>query len=149
VIVVALEIDWCEPPLSAEARLKVELKKNPGRWARVKKSLASPTSRAAFRKEGFEAEAHPNEESPQRFDIYVRWPVTGGAPAVPTRVTQSKPVAAASEAVVNGAPARQEPPEDDTVLTAPVAAVAAGGYLAARAARHVPAEGLHKIGQRP
>lgn len=144
----ALEVDWREPPLSTEERLKELLKHHPGRWARVKIDMASPTSRSAWRKEGFESESHPAESNPKKFDIYARWPspsTPGPKPAPasePTTASKTKPVT-----TKNGVPAvpKAPAPAGDTDLQIPTSGDVTGGYLASRAQRHVPADGAHGV----
>lgn len=156
----ALEVDWREPPLSAEERLKGLLKHHPGRWARVKIDMASPTSRSAWRKEGFEAESHPAESNPKKFDIYARWPAasTPGTRAAVGLMTRSsvaasqtaEPTTASKTKAVtttNGVPAAPKAPAPvgDTDLQVPTSGEVTGGYLASRAQRHIPADGAHEV----
>ncbi|POH58896.1 hypothetical protein [Arthrobacter glacialis] len=156
----ALEVDWREPPLSTEERLKELLKHHPGRWARVKIDMASPTSRSVWRKEGFESESHPAESNPKKFDIYARWPaasmpgtrsavgltttspVAAAHAAEPTTASKTKPVT-----TKNGVPAvaKAPVPAGDTDLQIPTSGDVTGGYLASRALRHVPADGTHEV----
>ncbi|MHA7270420.1 hypothetical protein [Arthrobacter sp. HLT1-20] len=153
----ALEVDWREPPLSTEERLKDLLKHHPGRWARVKIDMASPTSRSAWRKEGFEAESHPAESNPKKYDIYARWPASstpGTRPAVglstpgpasaaePTTASKTKPVT-----TIDGVPAKvkEQAPKDDSDLNIPTSGDVTGGYMASRASRAVAADGAKEI----
>lgn len=141
----ALEIDWREPPPSPEVRLKAELKKNPGRWARVKINMASSTSAPAWRKEGFEAQAHLVEgSSPKNYDIYARWPLASPPATQPSTGSQTPGATPAKESAATSKP---KPPAstDDTDLHIPTSGDVTGGYLASRANRGVPAEGAHAI----
>jgi|GEM_PF-6919958 len=144
----ALEIEWLEPPLSIEERLKEALKRQPGRWARIKKSMASPTSRTAWRNDGFEAVAHPAESDPKRYDIYARWPVGGD----PRKLVPDVPEApAGAAAVVPGKPKVHTDVNGMPVpVLTPAKATATGGYKY-RGNDHgqVTAEELHRTGVRP
>lgn len=130
----ALKIDWREPPPSAEDRLRAELKANPGRWARIKTNMSSPTSCTPWRKEGFEAQAAPAEEQEHRFDIYVRWPAT----------KTSRPATAKAPPAPKRAPA-DDPPADRIDMAIPTSGDITGGYLQSRAKRGVPATGADHV----
>lgn len=143
----ALEVDWREPPPSPEARLKEELKKNPGRWARIKVDMKSPTSAPAWRKEGFEARALAAESDPKKFDIYARWPAsstpgTRAAVGLPKHEPEPEPAPAAEP---SPAKAKTPAPKDNSDMHIPTSGDVTGGYLASRANRGVPAEGAHAI----
>lgn len=132
----ALEIDWREPPLSLEDRVKAELKKNPGRWARIKTGMKSATGKFAWRKEGFDAESAPSETDAKLFDIYVRWP------AAPTPTTASK----TKTTPVNTKDGAPIPAAGVTAgLQIPTSGDVSGGYLASRSRRGIPADGADTV----
>lgn len=141
-----LEIDWREPPLSTEDRLKEVLKAHPGRWARIKKSMASPTASSPWRKAGFEAQSSPAESDPKKFDIYARWPESGDKPKLAT----AGPAAPAGAAAVAGS----KPAVHTDINGVPVKGDAKpapdrGYKYRGNDKDQVTAEELHRTGVRP
>ncbi|WP_315913601.1 hypothetical protein [Arthrobacter sp. lap29] len=151
-----LEIDWREPPLSGEAKLQTILKHHAGRWARVKKNMASSTASSAWRKAGFQTEVHPVEGTPKRYDIYARWPERSaetmpGASATPAAVASPQPPAPTTAGKTtpvttkDGVPVKDPAPADASDLQIPTSGAVTGGYLASRTARAVAAGGAKEV----
>jgi hypothetical protein len=76
-----MEIDWKEPPEQKRRRrptnyqqLRLTLKENHGRWARVSKALNDPSTTSRWRRYGFEAEWAEAQSDSTKYDIYARWP---------------------------------------------------------------------------
>lgn len=160
-LIMKLEIDWREPPLSGEEQLREVLKHHAGRWARIKKDMASSTASSAWRKHGFSVQVHPAESDPKKFDIYARWPESSTpgtpaavgsqtpAPAAPAPTTASKTAPVTTK---DGVSSKPKPPADGSDLIIPTSADVTGGYLASRASRAVPAAGesaVRVIGHNP
>lgn len=71
-------VEWKEPPahavMTGRDQLVALLKRNPGRWARVKRDLKSKTGTATWKKLGLDAVAAPAESDATKWDIYARAP---------------------------------------------------------------------------
>lgn len=153
-LIMKMEIDWREPPLSGEEKLREVMKHHSGRWARVKKDMASSTASSAWRKHGFNVQVHPAESDPKKFDIYARWPESstlGTRAAVGTQTpatTAPHPTTASKTAPVttkDGVPTKPKPPADGSDLVIPTSGDVTGGYLASRASRAVPTNGESEV----
>lgn len=122
-----VEIIWQEPPpaVSTEkAAILAELQNHPGRWALLGKDKSSSAAADPWRKLGCEAVARRTNPGEKKclYDVYARWPE--GKPDKP------RPAMNAGSGLPGAAPVRPS----------------SGGTYdpgLGRAARGVPAEGLH------
>lgn len=73
-------IEWKEIPArpgrpkSKVALIVEELKKYPGRSARVARTVKSSSATATWRHHGCHAEVRQAEDNPKLFDVYAWWP---------------------------------------------------------------------------
>jgi hypothetical protein len=125
-----LAIEWKEPPPSADPRdrLIAALKAEPGKWARIKVGMKSPTGHYVWKKLGFEAVSRPNDTDEALWDVYARF--------VPTQTNGTG--AGKGRTNANGV----VPPSDSGELAEPKPGTLAAGYLEQRRQRGIPAQGL-------
>lgn len=76
-----LDIEWKEIPdrqrdrqKSRVARIVEELKKHPGRSARVVRNARSTSATATWRKHQCVAQIRQAEDDPELYDVYAWWP---------------------------------------------------------------------------
>jgi hypothetical protein len=140
---IASIIRWeTPPPKIADHITKIleELKKHPGEWALIQEHSRSTSAPSQWRKFGCEAESRSNPDGSYR--IYARWPEKG-AENIPENIPihdgarfqvfeKPKPKPELVEVKLNGKPTGQLIPKGSSP----------GGYLAGRAARNIPGQGL-------
>lgn len=76
-----MEMEWQDPPIvKAGPKTKFQqvvdaLQKNPGKWARVRKSMKTTSGTGLWKGYGCEAVARAVEGMEGRWDVYARWPL--------------------------------------------------------------------------
>lgn len=104
------DVEWMEPPaeafMSTRELVVKELKKNPGRWARVLKDRKSRAGTTWWRDQRLEVVVAPAASAPELFDVFARAPgrpgqvlrdggdeVSKSKPLVAQKVTRARPEA--------------------------------------------------------
>lgn len=116
------EVVWKEPPTPAGPRDKLlkQLQARPGAWGMVQAGEPNSSAVTVWKKLGVEAKSVKEDGA---YNIYARWP--------------------AAKAAKEGVPVAVPRPSLPTPGGSPVNG---GGYLASRAARGVPADGVRPPG---
>ena len=139
-----VEMKWKNPPSRSSRGTQYdeiieELKKHPGRWALISEDWKTSGPPSRFKKAGCEATCRANKES-KTWSLYARYAPKGHVASTAPGAGK----AAVAKAVATGTALTPPPATPRTHLSPALDAnegAAVGGYLAARRARGIPAEG--------
>lgn len=138
-----VEIKWQNPPSRSSRGTQYdeiieELKKHPNRWALISEDWKTSGPPAPFKKAGCEATCRANKSS-KTWSLYARFP--GGKNHTASAPETGKAAVAKAVATGTGLTPPPAPRGHPSPAVGAGEDAALGGYLAARRARGIPADG--------